>query len=54
VLQNPFLELHDANGGTLASNDSWRRASNASEIEAAGLAPGNDNGSGILMPLGPW
>jgi hypothetical protein len=51
VLQNPFLELHDANGGTLASNDDWRSASNANEIQATGLAPGNDNESAILMPL---
>src|SRR5205814_1597396 len=53
VLQNPLLELHDANGATLASNDNWHSASNASEIQATGLAPSNDNESAILMPLGP-
>jgi hypothetical protein len=41
--------LHDANGGTLASNDDWRRASNASEIEAAGLAPAT-----ITNPASSW
>lgn len=51
VLQNPFLELHDANGATMSTNDNWRQASNASEIEATGLAPTNDNESAILMPL---
>jgi len=53
VLQDPFLELHDANGGTIGTNDNWRNASNASEIDATGLAPTNDNESAILMPLGP-
>jgi hypothetical protein len=53
VLQNPFLELHDSNGATLASNDNWRGATNAGEIEATGLAPSDDNESAILMPLGP-
>jgi hypothetical protein len=52
VLQNPFLELHDGNGVTMATNDDWKNASNASEIQATGLAPSNDNESAILMPLG--
>ena len=56
VLQDPVLELHDANGATTATNDNWRNASNASEIEATGLAPTNDKESAILMPLsaGPY
>jgi hypothetical protein len=53
VLQNPFLELHDGNGATLVTNDDWKSAPNASEIQATGLAPSNDNESAILMPLGP-
>ena len=52
VLQNPFLELHDGNGATMATNDDWKNASNANEIQATGLAPTNDNESAILMPLG--
>jgi hypothetical protein len=39
VLQDPILELHDANGVTLMTNDDWQQAPNASEIQAAGLAP---------------
>jgi hypothetical protein len=56
VLHDPFLELHDANGATTLTNDDWRNASNASEIEATGLAPTNDKESAILMPLsaGPY
>ena len=53
VLQNPFLELHDGNGVTMATNDDWMTASNASEMQATGLAPTNDKESAILMPLGP-
>ena len=53
VLQNPFLELHDGNGATMATNDDWKNASNANEIQATGLAPSNDNESAILMPLNP-
>jgi hypothetical protein len=53
VLANPFLELHDGNGATLTTNDNWRQAPNAGEIEATGLAPTSDNESAILMPLGP-
>jgi len=51
-LRNPFLELHDGNGGTIATNDDWRSAPNAAEIQASGLAPSNDKESAILMPLG--
>jgi hypothetical protein len=51
-LHDPVLELHDANGGTMATNDNWRNASNANEIDGTGLAPGNDAESAILMPLG--
>jgi hypothetical protein len=53
VLQDPFLELHDANGGTMATNDDWGSASNAGEMQATGLAPSNAKESAILMPLGP-
>lgn len=50
-LQDPTLELHDANGATMASNDNWKDAPNRSEIEASGLAPKDDRDSAILMTL---
>jgi hypothetical protein len=53
VLENPFLELHDANGTTLLTNDNWKDAPNASEIQATGLAPSDDRESAILMTLSP-
>jgi hypothetical protein len=53
ALPNPVLELHDHNGATIAVNDDWKKAPNASEIAASGLAPGNDLESAILRTLAP-
>jgi len=47
------MELHDANGNLLASNDNWRTNANAAEIQASTLAPPDDRESAILLPLGP-
>jgi hypothetical protein len=53
LLQDPFLELHDSNGVTLLTNDNWREAPNASEIESSGLAPSDNRESAILSTLLP-
>jgi hypothetical protein len=53
LLQDPFLELHDNNGVTLLTNDNWRDALNASEIENSGLAPSDNRESAILTTLLP-
>src|SRR5438477_5771345 len=37
TLSDPFLELYDANGNLVASNDNWRSASNSSDIQNTGL-----------------
>jgi uncharacterized protein (DUF1800 family) len=52
VLSNPMLELHDATGAIVASNDNWR-TSQQEEIIAAGLAPNNDKDSALIATLGP-
>ena len=52
VLADPILELHDADGVLITSNDNWRDT-NESEIDATGLAPANDNESAILATLSP-
>ena len=49
-LPDPFLELHDANGATLMTNDNWRSTQQA-EIEATGLAPTNDLESALVTSL---
>ena len=52
ALADPDLELHDANGTLIASNDNWNSPP-APDIEATGLAPTNDLESAILMALAP-
>ena len=51
-LADPTLELHDANGALIASNDNWKDTQEA-EIEATGLAPDDDLESAILATLSP-
>jgi hypothetical protein len=51
-LLDPLLELHDGNGALLTTNDNWKDTQQA-EIEATGLAPGNDSESAILQTLAP-
>lgn len=53
ALADPTLELHDSNGTTLSSNDNWKDAPNASDIQATGIPPTNDAESAILQSLGP-
>ena len=52
ALQNPMLELHDSNGGLIASNNDWRDTQQLA-IEATGIAPTNDNEAAILSVLSP-
>lgn len=51
ALQDPVLELHDANGIFL-QNDNWHYASNASEIQST-LPPPDVRESAIIMILAP-
>lgn len=50
VLPDPTLELHDATGAIIASNDDWEDAPNAQSIPAA-LRPTNQLESAILTTL---
>ncbi|MEN3370911.1 MAG: hypothetical protein V7609_3054 [Verrucomicrobiota bacterium] len=52
VLTNPFLELHDATGATIAQNDDWRDSQEA-EITESGLAPAENAESAIVKTLAP-
>jgi len=51
-LSDPMLELHDATGAIVASNDNWR-SSQQNEIIAAGLAPTNDLESALIATINP-
>lgn len=54
ALANPRLELYRSSDmANIASNDNWRSASNAAQIEASGFAPSNDLESAILITLNP-
>jgi hypothetical protein len=41
ALANPVLELHNANGTSVDTNDNWSASPQASQILALGLNPGN-------------
>ena len=49
---DPILELHDGNGGLIATNDNWRDDQEA-EIIATGLPPSNNLESAIVRDLLP-
>jgi hypothetical protein len=54
VLQDPTLELHDANGGLMISNDNWTDdAASAAELTANGLALPDPKESGIFADAIP-
>jgi hypothetical protein len=50
ALQDPILELHNANGALTAANDNWRDAQET-EIQSTGLAPTDNRESAISVPL---
>jgi hypothetical protein len=50
VLADPTLELHDANGAIIASNNNWKDTQQAA-IQATGLAPPNDLESAIVVTV---
>jgi uncharacterized delta-60 repeat protein len=57
ALADPTLELHNASGTTIASNDNWKTASDGSsqqaDIEATTIPPTNDLESALLQTLPP-
>jgi len=55
ALTDPTLELHDSNGGLVASNDNWKDTQQT-EIIATTVPPTNDKESAIVQTLstGPY
>jgi plastocyanin len=51
-LADPTLELHDANGALIMSNDNWKDTQQ-SQIEATGIPPQNDLESAIVVTIAP-
>lgn len=52
TLANPLLELFDASGAVVATNDDWRSGQQA-ELIASGLAPANDLDSALIATVAP-
>lgn len=52
ALANPSLELFDAAGAAVATNDNWRSGQEA-ELIASGLAPTNDLDSALIAMVAP-
>jgi hypothetical protein len=53
VLADPALELHNAIGDLIATNDNWIDSPDKDEIEFTGLAPTDDLESAMLVNLPP-
>jgi hypothetical protein len=58
VLPDPTLELHDSNGGTVATNDNWKvndqtQQSQESAVRATTIPPTHDLESAIVATLAP-
>ncbi|HVF70569.1 MAG TPA: DUF1800 family protein [Chthoniobacterales bacterium] len=51
-LADPVVELHDATGAVVASNDNWRGTQQDALI-AAGLAPANDLEAAVIASISP-
>jgi hypothetical protein len=53
-LSDPFLELHNAAGTLVSQNNNWQdNPSQASAIQASGLAPKDPRESALRVTLGP-
>lgn len=52
-LADPTLEIHNALGDVVASNDDWRDGQNASQIQQSGLGPTDNLESALLVTLSP-
>ena len=53
ALDDPQLQLFDANGAPLASNDNWKDSEQREEIEATGIPPSNDAEAAIIRGVTP-
>ena len=52
TLSDPVVELHDATGAIVASNDNWR-STQETELTNAGLAPSNDLEAALIATINP-
>jgi hypothetical protein len=50
-LPDPTLEVKNANGTTLISNDDWQHGAGAAEISSRNLAPGDIHEAAVVIAL---
>jgi hypothetical protein len=48
-LSDPTIELHDANGATIATNDDWKNSPDAATLQRLGFALSNDAESALYQ-----
>src|SRR5205823_14507925 len=53
VLNDPKLEVRNANGASLAVNDNWFQSPQQTDITGSGLAPAFSFESAISLTVGP-
>jgi hypothetical protein len=53
ALADPLLELHDAQGAEIASNDDWGSSPDAGALVTSGLAPSSQKEAAIMRTLAP-
>lgn len=53
AMRDPYLELHDSSGATIASDDDWQTGGQRDEIVATGIAPQDDKESAIVATIAP-
>jgi hypothetical protein len=52
-ITDPFLDVRDANGNPVATNDNWKDDPNAAKVAQIGLAPQNELESALYLKLAP-
>ncbi|HVF71805.1 MAG TPA: matrixin family metalloprotease [Chthoniobacterales bacterium] len=53
AIADPTLELHNANGATLQTNNNWQESPDAGTISSQGFAPADARESALLATLNP-
>ena len=53
ALQDPVIELVDANGQVLDASDDWKGSADQAEVSARGLAPADDREAAVFQALAP-
>ena len=53
AMRDPYLELHDSSGATIASDDDWQTGGQRDQILATGIPPQDDKESAIVATIAP-